>query len=150
MIQEFVCFVRRHGFQVGTAIRGNFLLQHSGGTRSHFVRDVKHNKAFLEDFFARTGKDYQRFNYLGEWHSHPLFAPTPSAEDLRTMWDIVRDPQVGANFVILLIVRLERSNLEMSATLFVQNYPQAMLTVELEPAPPSSGWWATIKKLFLS
>jgi hypothetical protein len=45
--------------------------QKRGGTFAHFVRDPTHHKAFLTDFFASTGKDYKRFNYLGEWHSHP-------------------------------------------------------------------------------
>jgi hypothetical protein len=51
--------------------------------------------------------DYRRFNYVGEWHSHPSFEPEPSSRDDTSMREIVQDPKVGANFVALLIVKLD-------------------------------------------
>lgn len=94
-------------------------VQQRGGTIAHFVRDPARHKAFLADFFAKTGNDYKRFNYLGEWHSHPSFEPLPSGPDLATMFDLVSDPDAGVNFAILLIARLkDRRALELSATLF--------------------------------
>jgi hypothetical protein len=77
----------------------------------------------LEAFFKRTRREYQRFNYLGEWHSHPMFAVTPSARDHQTMQDIVEDPDVGARFAVLLVVRLEEGgNLEGSVTVYEPEY----------------------------
>lgn len=35
------------------------------------------------------------------------------------MWDIVEDATVGANFVVLMIVRWTNSGMEASATLFL-------------------------------
>ena len=94
-------------------------VQHSGGTAVHFERDPVHHKEFLADFFKRTGQDYRRFNYIGEWHSHPSFEPIPSGEDFITMRDLVEDPAVGVNFAVLIIARLHgRTELELSATLF--------------------------------
>ena len=110
-------------------------VQRSGGSRAHFERDLAHSTAFLKEFFARTGHDYGRFNYLGEWHSHPLFAAMPSGQDLATMREIVEDPNVGANFAVLLIVRLaRRSSLELSATVFRPVMAPINAEVELEIA----------------
>ncbi len=94
-------------------------VQHSGGTVAHFVRDPEAHREFLADFFSRTGNDFNRFNYIGEWHSHPAFEAVPSGEDIASMFDIIQDPAVGVNFAILIIARLDRGRvLQLSATLF--------------------------------
>lgn len=117
-------------------------VQRTGGSASHFVRDVEHNRAFLKDFSARTGNDYQRFNYLGEWHSHPSFAPVPSEPDLRAMREIVEDPQVGVNFAILIIVSpAKRSLIKLSATAFRANMSPVAAGVELEGNPAQKQSW---------
>jgi [CysO sulfur-carrier protein]-S-L-cysteine hydrolase len=99
-------------------------IQRSGGTFCHFVRDPKLHEKAIEQFFERTGRDYERFNYLGEWHSHPSFSTRPSQSDVRSMYRIVSEPSVGANFAALVIVRLaSRSELEMSASVFRRDQP---------------------------
>jgi proteasome lid subunit RPN8/RPN11 len=108
-------------------------VQNRGGTVAHFVRDPQHHKAFLADFFCRTGHNYQKFNYIGEWHSHPAFKPLPSGPDFATMFDLVEDPDVGVNFAILIIVRLLFwSRLELSATLFRAGVVPEPISIELE------------------
>jgi proteasome lid subunit RPN8/RPN11 len=126
-------------------------VQRSGGSAAHFVRDVAHNNAFLSDFFARTGNDYQRFNYLGEWHSHPLFSAIPSGPDIATMQNIVEDPEVGVNFAVLLIVSLRRRGaLELSASAFRQHAAPENVEVIMEDQTesPSKGWLQSIIDLF--
>jgi integrative and conjugative element protein (TIGR02256 family) len=94
-------------------------VQHSGGNVACFIRHPAEHQAQLQSFFEKTGYDYTRFNYLGEWHSHPSFDPLPSKADLATMQSLVRDPAVGANFLVLLIPKLVgRKKLELSATGF--------------------------------
>jgi hypothetical protein len=94
-------------------------VQRSGGTDACFIRDPRDHKAELEKFFAQTGNDYSRFNYLGEWHSHPSFEPIPSGTDITTMQSIVEDPEVGVNFAVLLIAKLgKRKHLEATGTAF--------------------------------
>jgi proteasome lid subunit RPN8/RPN11 len=66
-------------------------VQHSGGTDSCFVRHPEKHRRFMRRFFRRTGTDYARFNYLGEWHSHPLYLAVPSATDLTQMQLIVEE-----------------------------------------------------------
>ena len=88
----------------------------------------RNHQPYPDKFFARTGNDYSRFNYLGEWHSHPTFEAAPSVTDLETMQSIVSDPAVGVNFLTLLVAKLSRGNvLEATATAFrVGNPPEAV------------------------
>lgn len=81
-------------------------IQVRGGTFATFVRLVESAIGPLQRFFRRTSYDYERFNYLGEWHSHHAFRLAPSPKDDSSMLEIVTDPEVGARFVALLIVRL--------------------------------------------
>lgn len=80
---------------------------HRRGAIASFVRRIEDAIGKLRLFFQRTDHDYQRFNYLGEWHSHPMFEPTPSTTDDISMLEIVQDKSVGANFVVLLIIKLD-------------------------------------------
>lgn len=77
------------------------------GTFASFLRSIDDALGRLRQFFNRTNRDYRRFNYIGEWHSHPSFSPIPSFKDDRSMFEIVQDKAVGANFAALLIVKLD-------------------------------------------
>lgn len=90
-------------------------VQRSGGSHASFIRNPSNHQAQLQKFFARTGEDYTRYNYLGEWHSHPSFKPVPSSTDIETMQSIVEDPAVGVNFLVLLIAK-RSSNKQIEAT----------------------------------
>jgi [CysO sulfur-carrier protein]-S-L-cysteine hydrolase len=88
------------------------------GGRAHFVRSPEAHAAALDAFFERTGNEYDRFNYLGEWHSHPRFAVTPSLRDASSMIELV-DGERGIDFAVLLIVRLHWwRTIASSCTLF--------------------------------
>jgi integrative and conjugative element protein (TIGR02256 family) len=108
----------------GTFKIAEITIQRTGGTFGHFVRDPKLHEKAIEHFFERTGRDYERFNYLGEWHSHPSFSTRPSRSDVRSMYRIVSEPSVGANFAALIIVRLAAlAKLQMSACVFRPGQP---------------------------
>lgn len=94
-------------------------IQRNAGTIARFVREVKEIIIPLKKFFQKTKNNYKKYNYLGEWHSHPLFSLTPSHTDSVSMWNIVEDDQVGANFVILMIVHLHNNDLEASAYVYL-------------------------------
>lgn len=83
-------------------------VQRSGGGVAHFVRDPSAHRKFMRRFLARTGNDYTRFNYLGEWHSHPRFPALPSGTDLRQMQGLIEERGQSANFLVLLVVKLGR------------------------------------------
>jgi hypothetical protein len=81
-------------------------------------------------FFDRTQHQYKRFNYIGEWHSHPSFEVKPSPQDVETMVKLVTDPAFKGSFAILMIVRLDDGDVFMGAWLFD---PQGMArTIDLE------------------
>lgn len=82
----------------------DFSLDDSTGSAAHFVRSPEHHRAALDEFFARTGNDYARYNYLGEWHSHPNHPPFPSTTDILSMQDLL-DEERSISFAILLIVK---------------------------------------------
>jgi integrative and conjugative element protein (TIGR02256 family) len=97
------------------------------------VRHPHEHRQELNRFFERTGSDYKRFNYLGEWHSHPSFLPVPSETDLETMQSIVEDPQVGANFLVLMIVKLHgRREMQVSTTAFLPRLGPRVVDIEFE------------------
>jgi [CysO sulfur-carrier protein]-S-L-cysteine hydrolase len=102
----------------------DFSLDPCSGSHARFRRDPQAHQKTLDEFFLRTGQDFQRFNYLGEWHSHPSFSVRPSAQDLSTMTDIVEDQNSAIAFAVLLIVRLRlRVWIDHSLTIFVRNRP---------------------------
>lgn len=97
-------------------------IQRKGGTFAAFIRFVEEILAPLRAFFEANKHAYTRFNYLGEWHSHHSFALAPSRQDHVTMQEIVTDLQLGAHFVVLLLVKLkDRDQLEGSVTVYQPN-----------------------------
>jgi hypothetical protein len=109
-------------------------IQTEGGSFAHFVRAIKSILAPLERFFLRTGRDYRRFNYLGEWHSHPSFECMPSDRDRRTMRELVQDGRVGANFAVLVILRLDAAVLVGAVTAFTRDGHEEIGTLAIEGA----------------
>ena len=100
--------------------------QRRGGMLASFVRNARQAWCALRLFFKRTDHCYTRFNYIGEWHSHPSFSVQPSDRDHASMMDLINDPDVGADFLLLLVVRLDcDETLAMSLTGYrPQRHPQ--------------------------
>ena len=102
----------------------DFSLDGSSGSHMHFRRDPHTHRQALREFFEKTRGDFSRFNYLGEWHSHPSFSVAPSIEDVDTMQSLVEDQSQAISFALLLIVRLRfRFWIDYSLTTFVSGYP---------------------------
>ena len=96
----------------------DFSVQTAGGTDAHFLRDLEQNQKAMDRFFASVSGDFERFNYIGEWHSHPSFSVRPSGKDIRTMRGLIDQAQ-DVNFLVLIIVRLDfGKHLALSANLF--------------------------------
>ena len=107
----------------------DFSLDDSNGSSDHFVRSPEHHCIALNDFFSRTGNDYTRYNYLGEWHSHPNHRHLPSATDIQSMKDLL-DEEESISFAVLLIVKRGWwSRLLCSATLFRQGVAPSSVEV---------------------
>jgi len=100
----------------------DFSLDSFSGSHTGFQRDPETHQKTLDEFFRRTGQDFQRFNYLGEWHSHPSFSVQPSTQDINTMTEIVENQSSLITFAVLLIVRLRfRIWIEHSLTVFARD-----------------------------
>ncbi|MBT3067968.1 Mov34/MPN/PAD-1 family protein [Rhodoferax sp. U11-2br] len=118
---------------------GHFAVRHlsvqGGGRFASFVRQTQSALRALRKFFNQSGHDYERFNYLGEWHSHPSFSVQPSPTDHQSMLDIVMDVRVGANFVVLLIFKVShQGDLEGSAHTYLPDGSHGLSTLVLAGA----------------
>ena len=101
----------------------DFTIDEVTGSAAHFVRSVEHHHRGLERFYEITASDFARFNYLGEWHSHPNHLPIPSSTDVVSMQDLVEGER-DIPFAMLLIVRTAWwRRLLLSATLFQRGAP---------------------------
>ena len=97
-------------------------IQKKFGNALFFLRLVKDAVGSLKKFFKQTRYNYSKFNYLGEWHSHPTFPPLPSLQDIKSMQEIVADSDTGANFAVLIIVQLNKSReVDVTATVFLKD-----------------------------
>lgn len=97
----------------------NLTIQYHGGSFTAFWRVVQDIYMPLRKFFRATHHNFTRFNYLGEWHSRPSYRPEPSTVDRKTMHNMIEDQQLGAHFVVLMIVRLgSTGQLQGSVTVF--------------------------------
>ena len=96
----------------------NISFQKRQGTFARFVVDLMQAALDAIHFYSITEHKYDRFNYIGEWHSHPSFALHPSLTDIESMRSIVNDPEFKGNFAILMIVRLDNEELCAAAWLF--------------------------------
>ena len=123
---------------MGEQIREGYLriheitVQSSAGTTGSFLRTPHQAATALSRFFDETGHDYRRFNYIGEWHSHPSSSLEPSLRDHATMWSIVHDITVGAGFAILLILNLDSDmRLLTDASVYVRGLkPSKVIVME--------------------
>ena len=127
----------------------DFSVQRSGGMQACFVRDPDEHRQFMDSFFSRTRDDFERFNYLGEWHSHPSFTAYPSTVDLSQMQSIVDDGPEAPLFAVLLVVRLSLPReLELGCWAFRSAHPPASVQILVTPrseddpkSPEVQRWW---------
>lgn len=111
-----------------------FSRQKKSGTYSRFVRDEVEARAFVAEYLSKAKIDPTKCNYIGEWHSHPLFSVHPSREDIESMFELSRDTSVGIGFAILIIVKLGfwLPNFQMSCTVFKSDGSTENVIVEVD------------------
>lgn len=107
-------------------------VQSRRGSFASFVVDVVEAARAAMAFFRRTGHEYLRHNYIGEWHSHPSFAVEPSSKDSHTMRQLVSDEDFAGSFAVLMIVRLDGPELRKGAWLFDPRGREQAVTLEIE------------------
>lgn len=107
-------------------------IQRRRGSVASFLVDVVEATKAAVAFFRRTGHNYVRHNYIGEWHSHPSFAVQPSAKDVRTMREIVSDGEFVGAFAVLMIARLDAQHLRAGAWLFAPSGEEGPIALEIQ------------------
>lgn len=107
-------------------------IQARPGSVTRFFVDLVQAGRDALSFHDRTGHEYRRFNYLGEWHSHPSFAVQPSAGDHETMKSLTTDPDFPGTFAILMIARLDPGELQLGAWVYDLDGVQSPVTLEIE------------------
>lgn len=109
------------------------VVQERAGSFARFVVDVAEAARQALSFFRHTGNDFRRHNYIGEWHSHPSFAVAPSGTDVDTMRALVRAPDFGGTFAVLMIVRFDQPELKAGAWVFDPQGREGPVELEFEP-----------------
>lgn len=97
----------------------DYTIQNKKGNVITFVRLISDIVVPLRKFFQKTKFNYRKYNYLGEWHSHPNFSLRPSNTDAESMWGIVEDPATNAIFAVLLIFKADSINSKLEGNAFV-------------------------------
>ena len=69
---------------------------------SNLIVNFSYRK-FEKQYYKKHDMDYENHNYIGDWHSHPLFACNPSGYDVGEAFDELNNS--NANFLIQLIVK---------------------------------------------
>lgn len=117
---------------------GKFLVKdlsvQRNGTVGSFVRDPVQHRKFMRRFHLLTGHNTERFNYLGEWHSHPSFVALPSSPDLRTMQAEIEDRDQTSSFLVLLVIKLGRDGVLIGSThAFRRRHMPVRVNLKAEP-----------------
>lgn len=106
--------------------------QRRRGSFARFIVDVvEAGKAALA-FFRRTNHNYARYNYIGEWHSHPSFSVQPSSTDAKTMRELVASADFRGTFAVLMIARLDGADLQARAWLYDPRGHELSVNLEVE------------------
>ena len=104
------------------------------GGVARFIVDLVQAAREAVRFFERTDHQYTRYNYIGEWHSHPEFSVRPSGTDVSTMQSLVSDPEFRGSFAVLMIVRLVGDTLRAAAWVFSPDGSERDVELELNDA----------------
>lgn len=94
-------------------------VQRRGGSVATFSVSKLHAWFSAVRFFRRTKSEFVRFNYLGEWHSHPSFEIFPSGRDDRTMRLLASHPAFKGTFAVLMIAKLVNDRFTSRAWIFL-------------------------------
>ncbi|MGK6313675.1 Mov34/MPN/PAD-1 family protein [Neorhizobium sp. DT-125] len=110
----------------------NLTIQARPGTFARFFVDLIQAARDAIRFFDQTEHRYTRYNYIGEWHSHPSFAVQPSGTDIETMRTLVRDGEFKGSFAVLMIVRLDVETVASGAWVFDPRGRESAITLEMD------------------
>ena len=103
------------------------------GTPTSFHRHGSGARKQILALHKKFGSDPQRFNYLGEWHSHPNALVWPSLQDEVTMYELLTDQGTSVNFLVLIILKLDdQKRVQIGAMTFLSSGHTIQCEIEIE------------------
>jgi Prokaryotic homologs of the JAB domain len=122
-------------FRIVEATRQRFF----GGTPTSFKRRGGAARNDILDLHTKFGGNPERFNYLGEWHSHPNAPAVPSIQDEVTMYQLLADQGAAVNFLALIIVKLDaQERLHIGTRTYLASGHKLNCEIEVEGDPVGS------------
>ncbi|MEM1154830.1 MAG: Mov34/MPN/PAD-1 family protein [Pseudomonadota bacterium] len=116
-------------FRIVKATRQRFF----GGTAMTFKRRGTAARKAILDLHKQFGGDPRKYNYLGEWHSHPNAPALPSPQDELTMGELLADQGGAVNFLVLLIVKLDaKARFHIAARSYLASGHTLACDIEIE------------------
>ena len=110
-----------------------------GGTCTSFHRRGAGARKQILALHKQFGSDPERFNYLGEWHTHPNSPVCPSIQDEVTMFQLLADQGEAVNFLVLIILKLDEvEQLQIGAKTFLSSGHRIHCEIEIESHQPES------------
>lgn len=107
---------------------------------NQFRRSGSQARRAVLSLHRRHGEQPARFNYLGEWHSHPNAAAVPSLRDELTMFELLEDQRGAVNFLVLIIVRIAQTGvLEIGARTYLTSGHVLPCEIEVEGGSSTEG-----------
>jgi len=104
-----------------------------GGTATTFKRRGRGARKDVLALHEKFGGDAKRFNYLGEWHSHPNAPAMPSLQDEITMCNLLAEQGAAVNFLVLIIVKLDETGLfHIGAVCYLASGHKLNCEIEIE------------------
>lgn len=135
--------IAKGDFRLVEATRQHFW----GGTATTFKRRGSTAREEILRLHERTGGNPERFNYLGEWHSHPNAPTVPSLQDEITMYELLADQAGAVNFLVLIIVKLEaESCVCIGAQTYLGSGHKLNCEIEIEDAEHDTMDAASVEK----
>jgi len=107
-------------------------VQKRRGTIAKFLVDIVQAARDAMRFYDRTNHVYTRFNYIGEWHSHPSFDVRPSRTDVESMRQLVLDSSFQGLFAVMVIVRLDGEEISAAGWVFSPSGTEEPIQLEFE------------------
>ncbi|WP_282611014.1 Mov34/MPN/PAD-1 family protein [Pelagibius sp. Alg239-R121] len=118
-------------FRIVEATRQRFF----GGTVTTFKRRGGAARREILALHKEFGGDPERFNYFGEWHSHPAAPVWPSLQDEITMYNLLADQGEAVNFLVLIIVKLDAdAQFHIGAQTYLASGHKMNCEIEIEDA----------------
>jgi integrative and conjugative element protein (TIGR02256 family) len=105
----------------------------------YFQRDLEHARLLAEQAAELDGSVW-----IGEWHTHLLQMPVPSAADLMTYRALLLDPEIFFPRILSLIVLSGQDGSWLSSRIFAwsisaNSMRPLPLRLENSPVPPAAG-----------